>query len=57
MTCESLLDELHTARRRFQAELCEIGEFVEALRRFKKFVRRQKYKDGVQSFSGRAVFR
>jgi hypothetical protein len=57
MTCESLLDEVHTARRRFQAELCDIGEFVEALRRFKKFIRRQKYKDSARDFSSRAVFR
>jgi hypothetical protein len=37
---QSLLDELHTVRRRLHAELCDVGEFVEALRRFKRFIRR-----------------
>jgi hypothetical protein len=36
---ESLLDDLHTIRRRLHAELCDVGEFVEALRRFKRFIR------------------
>jgi hypothetical protein len=37
---QSLLDELHTVRRRLHAELCDVGEFVEALKRFKRFIRR-----------------